>query len=168
LKKFFERETLTMSINPDEVVARGAAIRAAMIMGSRSLAKIDFTNVTPFSLGMQNVGDKFSVIVPRNTSVPCSRTEEYVTVYDYQTSIDVRIYEGEDKIASRNNLLGEFVLEGIPSAPNGKEPLDVTIDVDAEGILHVTAKVRSTGLSQQIEIRRAGLTADEVQNIKKL
>jgi molecular chaperone DnaK len=162
--EFFGKETLNMSLNPDEVVAQGAAIRAAMMMGSE--ANIDFTNVTPMSLGIEVVGNRFSIIVPRNSSVPCTQTEPYVTVKDYQTSISVKIYEGEDvSCATRNNLLGEFLLEGIPSARAGREPVDVTIDVDIEGILHVTAKIRSTGQSQDIRITRAGLSEEEVQGL---
>jgi molecular chaperone DnaK len=162
LKEFFGKETLNMSLNPDEVVAQGAAIRAAMMMGSK--ANIDFTNVTPISLGIEVRGNRFSIIIPKNSSLPCTRTKPYLTVEDYQTSIPVIIYEGEDvSRATNNNLLGEFEMEGIPPAPAGKEPIDVTIDVDLEGILHVTAKVRSTGQSQDIKIRRAGLSEEEVQ-----
>jgi molecular chaperone DnaK len=164
LKEFFGKETLNMSLNPDEVVAQGAAIRAAMMMGSE--ANIDFTNVTPISLGKSIVGNKLSIIVPKNSSLPCTRTKPYVTVEDYLTSITVKIYEGENvDCATRNILLGEFELDGIPPAPAGKEPIDVTIDVDIEGILHVTAKVRSTGQSQDIKITRAGLSEEEVRGL---
>jgi molecular chaperone DnaK len=161
LKEFFGKETLNMSLNPDKVVAQGAAIRAAMMIGSE--ANIDFTNVTPISLGIEIVGNRFSIIVPRNTPVPCARAREYFTVKDYQTSISVIIYEGEDvDCATKNHLLGEFEMEGIPSALARNEPIDVTIDVDIEGILHVTAKVRSTGQSQDIKITRAGLSEEEL------
>jgi molecular chaperone DnaK len=164
LKEFFEKETLTMSLNPDEVVAQGAAIRAAMMMNSQ--ANIHFTNVTPISLGTDVVGNKLSIIVHRNSSLPCTITKSYVTVRNYQTSITVRIYEGENvDCATKNILLGEFKLDGIPPALAGKEPIDVTIDVDMEGILHVTAKVRSTGQSQNIKITRAGLSEEEVRGL---
>jgi molecular chaperone DnaK (HSP70) len=164
LKEFFGKDTLNMSLNPDEVVAQGAAIRAAMMMGSK--ANIEFTNVTPISLGIEVRGNRFSIIIPRNSSLPCTRTKPYFTSAHYQTRISVKIYEGEDKdCATGNNLLGEFLLEGIPSALKGKEPVDVTIDVDIEGILHVTAKVRSTGQSQDIKITRAGLSEEEVQDL---
>jgi len=160
-----------MALNPDEVVARGAAYRAAMLSGAkdRKLANIEFNNVAPFALGIQLKGDKFSKIIPKNTPVPCKMKEEgYTTTRDNQDEVRIAIYEGDDPVASKNNLLAEFVLKDIPPAPAGKEPIDISMDLDDEGLLTVSAVVRSTGGSKDITIDTvgAGLTKEEIAQAK--
>lgn len=159
---------MIMTLNPDEVVAQGAAYRAAMISGSRSreLADIQFQDVNPLSLGVEVIGEKFSVILPKNTPLPAKRTETYVTTKNYQTEIKISIYEGDDEEnIANNNLLGEFTLSNIPSKRKGQEPIDVTIECDDEGLIHVTAKVRSNNQSGDIKIQsnRGGLSEDDIK-----
>lgn len=124
--------------------------------------------MAPFSLGIEVVGGRFSTIIKRNTKVPCNKTEVYVTSENQQTVVKISIYEGEDKGAANNNLLGKFVLSGIPPAPAGKESIDVTMSCDAEGILHVTATCNSTGGSRDITIKskKTGLTEEEMKDLK--
>lgn len=158
-----------MTLNPDEVVAQGAAYRAAMISGSKSrlLADIEFQDVNPLSLGIEVVGEKFSIILPKNTPLPASRTRNYITVRDYQTSINISIFEGEDeKKIVNNNLLGEFTVSNIPSKRKGEEPVAVTIECDKEGIINVTARVISTNNCDEIIIKsnKGGLTEDDIKS----
>lgn len=158
-----------MTLNPDEVVAQGAAYRAAMISGSKSreLADIKFQDVNPLSLGIEVIGKRYSIILPKNTPLPARRTETYITTRDYQTSINVSIYEGEDeKEIVNNNLLGEFTLSNIPSKRKGQEPIDVSIECDDEGLIHVTAQVVSTKSTDEIKIQsnRGGLTEEDIKS----
>lgn len=159
-----------MTLNPDEVVAQGAAYRAAMISGSKSkeLAGIKFQDVAPLSLGIEVLGKKFSVIIPKNTPLPAKKMETFYTAEDYQTEILVSIYEGEDRETKNNNLLGEFRLTNIPSKKSGVEHVDVTIECDEEGLIHVTAKVRSSDEANDIKIHanRGDLTEADIQNAK--
>ncbi|XP_037040454.1 heat shock 70 kDa protein-like [Bradysia coprophila] len=168
LSEFFNGKSLIMTLNPDEVVAQGAAYRAAMISGSKSrrLNAIKFQDVNPLSLGVEVIGQRFSIILPKNTPLPAERTETYVTTVDYQTSMQISIYEGEDRKIENNNLLGEFKLSGIPSKRRGQEPVDVTIRCDDEGLLHVSAKVKSNKNSEEIKIQsnRGGLTEEDIEN----
>lgn len=157
-----------MTLNPDEVVAQGAAYRAAMLSGSesRELAGIAFQDVNPLSLGIKVVGGKFSIILPKNTSLPAKKTKSFVTTKDFQTKMGISIYEGEDNKVENNNLLGEFTLSNIPSKRQGQEPVDVTIDCDDEGLIHVTAKVHSNDHSSDIQIQsnRGGLTDEDIRS----
>lgn len=158
-----------MTLNPDEVVAQGAAYRAAMISGSKSreLAGIKFQDVNPLSLGIRVIGGMFSIILPKNTPLPAKRTERFITTRDYQTEILVSIYEGDDAKVENNNLLGEFTLSNIPSKRKGQEPVDVTIECDDEGLINVTAKVKSSSVSQDISIQtnKGGLTEDDIKDV---
>lgn len=167
LSEYFDGKSLIMSLNPDEVVAQGAAYRAAMISGSKSrkLEDIKFQDVNPLSLGVEVIGKKFSIIIPKNTPLPVERTETYHTAYDYQTKILFSIYEGEDLLVKNNNLLGEFTLSNIPYKKRGQEPVDVTIKCDGEGLIHVTAKVRSNASSGDIKIQsnRGDLTEEDIR-----
>lgn len=161
-----------MTLNPDEVVAQGAAYRAAMISGSKSrkLADIKFQDVNPLSLGIEVIGERFSIILPKNTPLPAKQTKNFVTTTDYQTKMTVSIYEGEDAKVENNNLLGEFILSNIPSKKRGQEPVEVTISSDAEGLIHVTAKVKSNNSTSDIQIQanRGGLTEDAIKIAKSL
>lgn len=168
LSAFFDGKSLIMTLNPEEVVAQGAAYRAAMISGSKSreLASITFQDVNPLSLGIEVIGKRFSIILPRNTPLPAKRTKCFVTASDYETEIEVSIYEGEDDKVTNNNLLGEFILSNIPSKKRGEEPVDVSIECDEEGLIHVTAKVQSNSSTSDIKIQsnRGGLTEDDIKS----
>ncbi|CAG7820544.1 unnamed protein product [Allacma fusca] len=154
LMQFFGGKALNSTINADEAVAFGAAVQAALEYGKRDEVSknVSVSDVTPLSLGLEIHGGSMSVIIPKNTSIPCNKTQAYYTVYDWQTAVTIKIFEGEEATAKDNNKLGEFDLSGIPSAVSGKEPLDTTMKIDSEGILHVTAVCRSTGGTKSIKI----------------
>ncbi|KAJ6643768.1 Heat shock cognate 71 kDa protein [Pseudolycoriella hygida] len=169
LSEFFDGKSLIMTLNPDEVVAQGAAYRAAMLSGSKSreLAALKFQDVNPLSLGIKVIGGVFSVILPKNTPLPAQNSDTYYTTRDYQTEMEIAVYEGEEKEVSKNNLLGTFFLTNIPSKRKHEEPVEVTIACDDEGLLHVTAKILSNEKSQDIKIQsnKGGLTQEDIQEI---
>ncbi|XP_057436414.1 heat shock 70 kDa protein 4-like [Lotus japonicus] len=152
LQDFFNGMELCRSINPDEAVACGAAVQAALLSeGVKNVPKIALSDVTPLSLGIAEEGDLMSVVIPRNTTIPVKKTEEYVTIYDDQSSLLVEVYEGERSRASYNNLLGYFYLTGITPAPRG-HPHDVCFAIDENGILTVSAKEKTNGNMNEITI----------------
>jgi molecular chaperone DnaK len=138
------------SVNPDEVVAMGAAIQAGVLAGE--MKDVVLLDVTPLSLGVETMGGVMTVLIPRNTTIPARKTEVFSTAEDNQTAVDVRVVQGERPMAADNMLLGEFRLEGIPPAPRGTPQVEVTFDIDANGILNVSAKDRATGKEQKITI----------------
>ena len=138
------------SVNPDEVVAIGAAIQAAVLTGD--MKDVLLLDVTPLSLGVETMGGVMTVLIPRNTTIPARKTEVFSTADDNQTAVDIKVYQGERPIAADNMLLGEFRLEGIPPAPRGTPQIEVTFDIDANGIINVSAKDRATGKEQKIAI----------------
>jgi molecular chaperone DnaK len=138
------------SVNPDEVVAIGAAIQAGVLAGD--MKDVVLLDVTPLSLGVETMGGVMTVLIPRNTTIPARKTEVFSTAEDNQTAVDVRVVQGERPMAADNMLLGEFRLEGIPPAPRGAPQVEVTFDIDANGILNVSAKDRATGKEQKITI----------------
>ncbi len=154
-------------INPDEVVAIGAAIQASIAAGEMKDRKdIVLVDVVPLSLGVATLGDIFDVVIPKNTPIPVKKSKIYTTAMDNQTMVTVEVYQGERKIASQNRLLGRFDLTGIPPAPRGVPQIEVTFELDANGILHVTAVEKSTGKKADIRISaRTGLTEEEIQRM---
>jgi molecular chaperone DnaK len=138
------------SVNPDEVVAIGAAIQAAVLTGD--MKDVLLLDVTPLSLGVETMGGVMTVLIPRNTTIPARKAEVFSTADDNQTAVDIKVYQGERPIAADNMLLGEFRLEGIPPAPRGTPQIEVTFDIDANGIINVSAKDRATGKEQKIAI----------------
>jgi molecular chaperone DnaK len=138
------------SVNPDEVVAIGAAIQAAVLTGD--MKDVLLLDVTPLSLGVETMGGVMTVLIPRNTTIPARKTEVFSTAEDNQTAVDIKVYQGERPIAADNMLLGEFRLEGIPPAPRGTPQIEVTFDIDANGIINVSAKDRATSKEQKITI----------------
>ena len=138
------------SVNPDEVVAVGAAIQAGVLAGE--MKDVLLLDVTPLSLGVETMGGVMTVLIPRNTTIPAKKTEVFSTAEDNQTAVDVKVYQGERPMAADNMLLGEFRLEGIPPAPRGTPQVEVTFDIDANGILNVSAKDRATAKEQKITI----------------
>ncbi len=163
VRDFFGREP-HKGINPDEVVAIGAALQGAVLSGE--VKDILLLDVTPLSLGVETLGGVFDVVIPRNTTVPTRKTKIYTTAEDNQTSVLIKVYQGERPIASENRLLGQFELSGIPPAPRGVPQIEVTFDIDADGILHVSAKDKATGKQADIRIHASsGLTEEEIQRM---
>ncbi|MEW6776917.1 MAG: molecular chaperone DnaK [Bdellovibrionota bacterium] len=165
VKKFFGKEP-NKSVNPDEVVAVGAAIQGGVLKGEvKDLLLLD---VTPLSLGIETLGGVSTVLIPRNTTIPTRKSEIFSTASDNQTSVEIHVLQGERPMASGNKTLGKFHLIGLPAAPRGMPQVEVTFDIDANGILHVAAKDKATNKEQSIKIEASsGLSKDEVQQMVK-
>jgi len=165
VKNFFKKEP-RQDINPDEVVAMGAAIEGGVLTGEvRDILLLD---VTPLSLGIETLGGVDTVLITKNMTVPASKTQVFSTAGDSQTSVEIHVLQGERPMAADNKSLGRFILDGIPPAPRGIPQIEVTFDIDANGILSVTAKDRATGKSQSIRIEGStGLSKEEVEKLKK-
>ena len=163
VKKFFNREPNT-KVNPDESVALGASIQAGIINGNVKNALL--LDVAPLSLGVETLGGTFSSIIPRNTTVPTKMSKLYSTVKDMQTSVNIKVLQGESKIASNNKTLGFFSFLGIPPAVAGAAQIEVTFAIDANGIVNVTAKNVASGQTQQMKVSAtSGLTRDELDRL---
>jgi molecular chaperone DnaK len=154
------------SVNPDEAVALGAAIQAGIIQGD--VKDVLLLDVTPLSLGIETLGGVMTRMIERNTTIPTSKSQVYSTAADNQDSVQIHVLQGEREMASDNKDLGEFVLSGIPSAPRGVPQIEVTFDIDASGVLHVTAKDKGTGKEQKITIQGStGMDDKEVDRLVK-
>jgi len=165
VKEVFGKEP-NRSINPDEVVAVGAAIQGAVLSGEKS--DIVLLDVTPLSLGVETLGGVMTVLIPRNTTIPTSKKETFSTAADHQPAVDIHVLQGERKMADSNRTLGRFQLTGIPPAPRGMPKIEVTFDIDANGILNVSAKDLGTGKEQSIEIKASsGLSDQDVDRMVK-
>ncbi|MBI3451039.1 MAG: molecular chaperone DnaK [Acidobacteria bacterium] len=165
VREFFGREP-HKGVNPDEVVAVGAAVQAGVLAGD--VKDILLLDVTPLSLGIETLGGVFTRLIDRNTTIPTRKSEVFSTAEDSQTSVDVKVYQGEREMARFNKLLGNFRLEGIPMAPRGVPKIEVGFDIDANGIMHVTAKDTGTGREQKIRIEASsGLNKDEVEKMSQ-
>ncbi len=151
-------------VNPDEVVAVGAAVQAGVLGGE--VSDLLLLDVTPLSLGLETLGGVMTVLIPRNTTIPTKKTEVFSTAADSQTAVDIHILQGERPMASGNKTLGNFRLDGIPAAPRGVPQIEVTFDIDANGILHVVAKDKATGKEQSVKITAStNLANDEVERL---
>jgi molecular chaperone DnaK len=163
VKALFGKEP-NRSVNPDEVVAVGAAIQGGVLSGD--VTDMLLLDVTPLSLGIETLGGVMTTLISRNTTIPTSKSEIFSTAADNQTAVDVQVYQGERQIAKDNRLLGNFRLDGIPAAPRGVPQVEVTFDIDANGILNVKAKDKATGKIQEITITSSsGLSKDEVEKL---
>ena len=165
IKNFFGKEA-HKGINPDEVVAIGAAVEAGILQGE--VKDVLLLDVTPLSLGIETLGHVSTVLIPKNTTVPTSKTQIFSTAADNQTSVEIHVLQGERPMAQDNKTLGRFILDGIPPAPRGVPQIEVTFDIDANGILNVTAKDKATGKSQSIRIEASiGVSKEEVERMKR-
>ena len=165
VKEIFGKEP-HKGVNPDEVVAVGAAIQGAVLTGDvKDLLLLD---VTPLSLGLETKGGVFTKLVERNTTIPTEKKETFTTAEDNQTAVTIKVYQGERPMAADNRLLGEFNLEGIPPARMGVPQIEVAFNIDANGILNVTARDKGTGKEQTIKIESSGgLTKDEIERMQR-
>ena len=165
VKEVFGKEP-NKTVNPDEVVAVGAAVQGGVLGGE--VKDVLLLDVTPLSLGIETLGGVFTKLIERNTTIPTRKSEVFSTASDSQTSVEIKVYQGERAMARDNRMLGVFQLVGIPPAPRGVPQIEVTFDIDANGILHVTAKDRATNNEQKITITSSsGLSKDEVEKMAR-
>jgi molecular chaperone DnaK len=174
VRDFFGKEP-NKSINPEEVVAMGAAIEAEILKAKEEgrapegeIKSILLLDVLPLSLGIETLGGINTIMIPKNTTIPTSKTQIFTTAADNQTSVEIHVLQGERPMAADNRSLGRFILDGIPPAPRGVPQIEVTFDVDANGILTVTAKDKATGKSRSIRIEGSiGLSKEEIERMKR-
>src|SRR6186713_2552834 len=165
VEKFFNRKP-NKGVNPDEVVAVGAAIQGAVLTGE--VKDVLLLDVTPLTLGIETMGGVLTALIPSNTTIPTKKTEVYSTASDNQPGVQIHVLQGERSMAKDNKSLGVFNLDGIPPAPRGVPQIEVTFDIDANGILHVNAKDKATGKESKITIKASsGLSEDEIQRMVK-
>ena len=165
VKNFFKKDP-HKGVNPDEVVAIGAAIQGAVLTGEQK--DVLLLDVTPLSLGIETLGGVTTVLIARNTTIPTKKSETFSTADDNQTTVEIHVLQGEREMARDNRTIGKFQLTGIPPAPRGMPQIEVTFDIDANGILHVSAKDKATGKEQKIRIEASsGLSENDIQRMVK-
>ncbi len=167
VKQIFGKEG-SRAVNPDEAVAIGAAVQGAVLNGDSGVKDILLLDVTPLSLGIETLGGVFTKLIPRNTTIPTKKSQVFSTAADGQTAVSIHVLQGEREMAAQNRTLGNFDLVGIPAAPRGVPQIEVTFDIDANGIVHVSAKDMGTGKEQHIQITSSsGLSDAEIEKMVK-
>merc|ERR1739838_998075 len=162
-KEIFGR-TPSKAVNPDEAVAMGAAIQGGVLAGD--VTDVLLLDVTPLSLGIETLGGVFTKLINRNTTIPTKKSQVFSTAADGQTQVEIKVHQGEREMAANNKQLGQFSLVGIPPAPRGVPQIEVTFDIDANGIVNVSARDKGTGREQQIVIQSSGgLSKEEIENM---
>lgn len=165
VQELFGRQP-SRAVNPDEAVAVGAAVQGGVLAGD--VTDVLLLDVTPLSLGIETLGGVFTRLISRNTTIPTKKSQVFSTAADGQTQVEIKVHQGEREMAVDNKLLGSFTLVGIPPAPRGVPQIEVVFDIDANGIVHVSAKDKGTGKEQQIVIQSGGgLSKDEIENMIK-
>jgi molecular chaperone DnaK len=165
VEDYFKKKP-NMSVNPDEVVAIGAAIQGGILAGD--VKDVLLLDVIPLSFGIETMGGVATKLIEKNTTIPASKSQVFSTAADNQTSVEIHVVQGDRAMARDNKSLGKFILDGIPPAPRGLPQVEVTFDIDANGILNVKAKEKSSGKEQSIKIQgSSGLSKDEIEKMKK-
>ena len=167
IKNYFNIQP-NKSLNPDEIVAMGAAIQGGILSGDSSVNDVLLLDVTPLSLGIETMGGVLTPLIDRNTTIPTKKSQVFSTAADNQTAVTIHVLQGERPMANDNKSLGKFDLVGIPTAPRGVPQIEVTFDIDSNGIIHVSAKDKGTGKEQSIRIDRSGqLNTDQIDQMVK-
>merc|ERR1711978_300934 len=162
---FFNKQP-SKNVNPDEVVAAGAAIQGGVMTGS--VKDVLLIDVTPLSLGIETLGGVFTRLIPKNTAIPSKKSEVFSTAVDNQSQVGIKVYQGEREMAADNKYLGSFDLVGIPPAPRGRPQIEVTFDIDANGIVNVSAQDKGTGKKQNLQVvTSGGLSKDDIKKMQE-